>query len=49
MEDLKDRLDKLQLDPKAFAAAMGRGIALGHLAGRAALLDDLTAEDEGRT
>ena len=47
MEDLKARLDDLELDPTAFAEAMGRGISLGHLAGRAALLDDLKAEDEG--
>lgn len=46
LEDLKDRLDALKLDPKAFAAAMGRSIALGHLAGRAALLEDLEREEE---
>lgn len=46
LEDLKDRLDVLKLDPKAFAAAMGRSIALGHLAGRAALMDDLRRDDE---
>lgn len=41
MADLGERLARLQLDPKALAAAMGRGMAIAHLAGQAALLDEL--------
>lgn len=47
MEDLKTKLDGLKLDPKAFADAMGRGIALSHMAGRAALMEDLEKDSEG--
>jgi phage gp29-like protein len=45
LEDAKERLDKLSLDPKAFAEAMARGIALADLAGRAALFEDLERGD----
>ena len=41
LADLQARLDVLQLDPTAFAAAMQRGIAIAHLVGQAALLDEL--------
>lgn len=45
LEDAKEQLDKLSLDPKAFAEAMARGIAIADLAGRAALLEDLERGD----
>lgn len=41
LNDLADRLSRLSLDPKALADAMGRGLALAHLSGRAALLDEI--------
>jgi hypothetical protein len=41
MQDLARRLSLLQLDPRALAEAMGRGLALAHLVGQAALLDEL--------
>jgi hypothetical protein len=44
MHGLARRLAALQLDPAAFAEAMGRGLALAQLAGQAALLDEI----EGR-
>jgi phage gp29-like protein len=47
LPDLADRLSRLSLDPKALADAMGRGLALAHLAGRAALLDELEGERDG--
>lgn len=40
MQDLAQRLALMQLDPAALAEAMGRGLALAHLAGRAALLEE---------
>jgi phage gp29-like protein len=42
LADLAQRLARLQLDPEALAVAMGRGMAIAHLAGQAALLDELT-------
>lgn len=45
LEDLKVRLDRLQLEPKVFAAAMTEGIFLADLAGRAALLEELERGD----
>lgn len=44
MQDLVARLERLQLDPTAFAEAMHRGMALAFLTGRAALLDELRTE-----
>ncbi|MDI4664703.1 DUF935 domain-containing protein [Xanthobacter autotrophicus] len=44
MQDLADRLERMQLDPKAFAEAMTRGMALAHLVGQAALVDELRHE-----
>lgn len=41
MPDLARRLAALQLDPTQLAEAMGRGLALAHLVGQAALLDEL--------
>lgn len=41
MRDLAQRLAALQLDPEALAEAMGRGLALAHLVGEAAMLDTL--------
>lgn len=41
MRDLANRIARMQLDPKALAEAMGRGMAIAHLAGQAALLDEL--------
>lgn len=41
LHDLADRLERMQLDPSAFAEAMTRGMALAHLVGQAALLDEL--------
>ena len=46
MKDLKDRLDKLELDPKQFAEAMARGVALSEMAGRAALIEDLERDED---
>ena len=45
LEDLKDRLDRLKLDPQAFAAAMQEGVFLANLAGRAALLEEASDEE----
>lgn len=47
LDDLKERLAKLQLDPREFAQAMARGLALSDLAGRAALLEELERDDAG--
>lgn len=41
MPDLMSRLERLQLDPAELRDAMGRGMALAHLVGRAAVLDEL--------
>ncbi|WP_332117257.1 DUF935 domain-containing protein [Azorhizobium caulinodans] len=41
MQDLAARLERMQLDPAAFAEAMQRGMALAFLTGQAALLDGL--------
>jgi phage gp29-like protein len=41
MQDLARRIARMQLDPKALALAMGRGMAIAHLAGQAALLDEI--------
>jgi phage gp29-like protein len=49
LNDLADRLSRMSLDPKALADAMGRGLALAHLSGRAALLDEIGGgRDDGR-
>ncbi len=49
LADLADRLARLELDPEQLAQAMGRAIALSHLTGRAALLDEISgARDAGR-
>ncbi|WP_461522689.1 DUF935 domain-containing protein [Rhizobium leguminosarum] len=48
-EDLRDaaeRISKLGLSPNDLTEAMARGMALAHLAGQAALMDDLRASDE---
>lgn len=44
LADAKDRLARLDLDPRQFSAAMARGMAMAHLAGQAALVEDI----EGR-
>lgn len=44
MHDLADRLDRMNLDPKLYAEAMQRGMALAFLTGQAALLDELRHE-----
>lgn len=41
LPDLAARLATLQLDPRELAEAMGAAMAVAHLAGRAALLDEL--------
>jgi phage gp29-like protein len=41
MQDLAQRLALMQLDPKALAEAMGRGLALANMTGRAALLAEI--------
>lgn len=48
LADLAERLARLELDPDALAHAMGRGMALAHLAGQAALLDELSGDRDGR-
>lgn len=48
LPDLADRLARLELDPKALADVMGRGMALAHLAGRAALLEEAEGERDGQ-
>jgi phage gp29-like protein len=45
LHDALARLERLDLDPTAFAEAMRRGLALAHLAGQAALIDDLDGEE----
>lgn len=47
LHDLAERLARMNLDPQALADALGRGLALAHLAGRAALLDELEGERDG--
>lgn len=42
LPDFMDRLQKLKLDDKAFGVAMAQGMALAHLTGQAALLDEIT-------
>lgn len=50
MQDLAQRLALMQLDPKALADAMGRGLALANMAGRAALLEEIgSGSDAGRS
>lgn len=44
MADLAARLSRMSLDPAQLAEAIGRGLALAHMAGRAALLDDIDGE-----
>ncbi len=44
LPDALDRLERLQLNATDFAEAMRRGLALAHLAGQAALMDDLEGE-----
>lgn len=44
MADLASMLARLELDPGELADAMGRAIALSHLTGRAALLDEISGE-----
>lgn len=41
MQDLADRIARMNLDPQALAEAIGRGLALAHLVGEAALLDEI--------
>lgn len=41
IRDAADRLAALQLDPEQLAQAMARGMALAHLAGQAAVIDDM--------
>lgn len=41
MPDLMSRLERLQLDPADLREAVARGMALAHLVGRAAVLDEL--------
>lgn len=47
MQDLAQRLALMQLDPKALAEAMGRGLALANMAGRAALLEEIGGPPRG--
>lgn len=49
LADLAERLARLELDPGELAEAMGRAIALSHLTGQAALLDEISGgRDAGR-
>lgn len=48
LNDLADRLSRMSLDPKALADALGRGLALAHLSGRAALLDEIGGGGDAR-
>ncbi|HEV2556818.1 MAG TPA: DUF935 domain-containing protein [Bosea sp. (in: a-proteobacteria)] len=48
LADLADRLSRMSLDPKALAEAMGRGLALAHLSGRAALLGEIGGGGDDR-
>lgn len=41
LRDAADRLAKLELSPQALSEAMTQGMAMAHLAGQAALLDDI--------
>ena len=41
LREAADVLSKMNLDPTALSDAMARGLALSHLAGQAALIDDL--------
>lgn len=41
LRDAANRLSKLELSPDDLAEAMARGMALAHLAGQAALIDDI--------
>jgi phage gp29-like protein len=41
LQDLAARLARLSLDPEQLALAIGRGMALAHLVGEAAVLDEL--------
>ncbi len=45
LRDAADRLARMSLDPEALSNAMGRALALSHLAGQAALIDDLTGRE----
>lgn len=45
LADLAERLAALDLDGEALGEAMARAMALAHLAGQAALLDELDGED----
>jgi phage gp29-like protein len=47
MQDLARRLARMQLDPAQLAEALGRGMAIAHLAGQAALLDELDPARSG--
>jgi phage gp29-like protein len=47
MQDLARRLARMELDPTELAEALGRGMAIAHLAGQAALLDEIAARREG--
>lgn len=44
LRDAAERLSRLELSPDDLAEAMARGMALAHLAGQAALLDDLKGQ-----
>lgn len=46
LRDAAERIARLDLEPDALAEAMARGMALAHLAGQAALIDDLRSGDE---
>lgn len=48
MAELADLLARIELDPRELADAMGRAIALSHLTGRAALLDEISGERDDR-
>ena len=41
LPDLLHQLEELELDPEAFTVALQRGLAVAHLAGQAALLDEI--------
>jgi len=45
LHDLARRVHALKLSPDAFADAMARGMALAHLVGQAALVEELRADD----
>ena len=46
LRDAAERIAKLNLSPDDLTEAMARGMALAHLAGQAALVDDLRGSDE---